>query len=63
MTKQEKEKIKSIEQYLDERWIIANEIGLRGLDKSFYSGCLRMLDMTGYTWLRDENGNHKVWQK
>lgn len=49
MTKQEKEKITSIEQYLDERWIIANKIGLRDLNKSFYSSCLRMLDMTGYT--------------
>lgn len=61
MTRQEKEEIHKIEEYLNERWFIANEVGLRNSDKDFYDGCLGMLKAMGYTYTCSRHGVHKVW--
>ena len=46
------------EEWLDERWLIANMKDSRPQDMSYYMGGLKALEFTGYNWERDSNGKH-----
>ena len=47
---------------LDERYLIANsEIGSQS-DKEYYEGILKGLELAGYSWERDKEGNHKLFK-
>lgn len=41
------------EEWLDERWIIANMKDSRPQDMSYYMGGLKALEFAGYDWERD----------
>lgn len=59
MSKQS-EIIKRTEEWLDERWVIYNMDDARPQDVSFYAGAIRACQFLGYSWIRDENGKHKL---
>lgn len=48
------------EEWLDERWFIAQRADAKPQDISFYTGAIRACEFLGYSWIRDENGNHKL---
>ena len=45
------------EEFLNERWIIANMEDSRPQDMSYYNGALKALEFAGYNWQRDVDGN------
>lgn len=54
-------KTKQLEEWLDERWMIAT-MTERPQDLCFYNGAVQALEMIGYDWERDEEGNHKLYK-
>lgn len=46
------------EEWLDERWMIANMKDARLQDMSYYNGALKALEFAGYEWKRDVDGKH-----
>lgn len=50
------------EEFLNERWIIANMEDSRPQDMSYYNGALKALEFAGYNWQRDVDGKHRVWK-
>lgn len=46
------------EEWLNERWMIANMADARPQDVSFYNGALKACEFLGYSWLRHEDGKH-----
>ena len=57
-----KEIKRSTEEWLDERWMIANMEDSRPQDMSYYNGALKALEFAGYDWQRDVDGKHRVWR-
>lgn len=53
---------KRTEEFLDERWIIANMDEARSQDMSYYNGALKALEFAGYDWQRDVDGKHRVYK-
>ena len=51
------------EDWLDERWIIANMEDARPQDMSYYNGALKALEFAGYEWKRDVNGKHTLFKQ
>lgn len=57
-----------IAEYLDERWGIIEFLERSDIteslqaNKSYYEGVVKGLELSGYSWVRDENGKHKVWR-
>ena len=60
MRQTQKEILNRIEEWLDERWIIANMEDARPQDISYYLGALKALEFVGYDWQRDVDGKHNV---
>lgn len=65
MARTEKQVIKATEEWLDERWIIANmevneEIDLA--DMKYYEGAIAAVEWLGYDWKRDQNGKHRLFK-
>lgn len=50
------------EEWLDERWMIANMKDSRPQDMSYYNGAVKALEFAGYGWVRDANGKHIVYK-
>lgn len=53
---------KRTEEFLDERWIIANMDDARPQDMSYYNGALKALEFAGYDWQRAVDGKHRVYK-
>ncbi len=53
MKRTPKEIKQQTEEWLDERWFIANMKDARPQDMSYYMGALKALEFTGYEWKRD----------
>ena len=49
------------EEWLDERWMIANMKDTRPQDMSYYNGALKALEFVGYEWKRDADGKHTLF--
>ena len=50
------------EEWLDERWMIANMKDARPQDMSYYNGAVKALEFARYGWVRDTNGKHIVYK-
>lgn len=50
------------EEWLDERWMIANMKDARPQDMSYYMGALKALEFAGYEWKRDADGRHTLFK-
>ena len=50
------------EEWLDERWMIANMKDTRPQDMCYYMGALKALEFAGYEWKRDVNGKHTLFK-
>lgn len=53
---------RSTEEWLNERWMIANMKDTRPQDMSYYNGALKALEFVGYEWKRDSNGKHTLYK-
>lgn len=62
MKRTQKEIKRQIEEWLDERWLIANMEDARQQDISYYNGALNALEFTGYEWKRDADGKHTLFK-
>ena len=62
MKRIQKEIKQQTEEWLDERWIIANMKDTRPQDMSYYNGALKALEFAGYEWKRDADGKHTVFK-
>lgn len=51
------------EEWLDERWMIANMKDTRPQDMSYYMGALKALEFIGYEWKRDADGKHTLFKQ
>jgi hypothetical protein len=49
------------EEWLDERWLIANMEGVSPQNVSYYKGALKALEFAGYEWKRDVDGKHTLF--
>ncbi len=52
-----------IEEFLDERYLIcgmAKEV--RSADETYYRGALAAVEVMGFDWVRNENGQHRVFK-
>ncbi len=54
---------KSTEEWLDERWMIANMEDARPQDISYYLGALKAVEFLGYDWQCDEDGKHTLYKR
>ena len=50
------------EEWLNERWMIANMKDERPQDMSYYMGALKALEFAGYEWKRDIDGKHTLFK-
>lgn len=53
---------KQTEEWLDERWMIANMEEARPQDMSYYAGAVKALEFAGYEWQRDAEGKHTLYK-
>lgn len=53
---------KQTEEWLDERWMIANMEEARPQDIGYYLGALMALELIGYEWQRDAEGKHRLYK-
>ena len=50
------------EEWLDERWMIANMEDASQQNMSYYEGALKALEFAGYDWKRDAEGKHTLYK-
>ena len=50
------------EEWLDERWMIANMENVSQQNMSYYEGALKALEFAGYDWERDAEGKHTLYK-
>ena len=51
-------------EWLDERWVIINmDDPARPADKAYYEGAIRAVECLGFSWIRNENGKHKLFNE
>ena len=50
------------EEWLDERWVIANMEDVSQQNMSYYEGALKALEFAGYDWKRDVEGKHTLYK-
>lgn len=50
------------EEWLDERWMIANMEDASQQNMSYYEGALKALEFAGYDWKRDVEGKHTLYK-
>lgn len=62
MKRTAKEIWQQTEEWLNERWMIANIEDARPQDMSYYNGALKALEFVGYEWKRDEDGKHTIFK-
>lgn len=53
---------KQTEEWLDERWMIANMEEARPQDMSYYAGAVKALEFAGYEWWRNAEGKHTLYK-
>lgn len=53
---------KQTEEWLDERWMIANMEDVKPQDMSYYAGAVKALEFAGYEWQRDAKGKHTLYK-
>lgn len=64
MKRTQKEIKKQTEEWLDERWMIANmEHPPRVADVSYYRGAVEAVGFLGYHWKRDKDGKHTLFKE
>lgn len=62
MKRTEKEIKQQTEEFLNERWIIANMKDSRPQDISYYNGATEICAFLGYEWKRDNTGKHTLFK-
>ncbi len=62
MKRTQREIKQQTEEWLNERWMIANMKDSRPQDTSYYNGALKALEFAGYEWKRDEYGKHILYK-
>jgi hypothetical protein len=62
MKRTQKEIKQQTEEWLDERWMIANMKDTRPQDMSYYMGALKALEFVGYEWKCDADGKHTLFK-
>lgn len=50
------------EEWLNERWMIANMKYVSQQNMSYYEGALKALEFAGYDWKRDVEGKHTLYK-
>ena len=50
------------EEWLDERWMIANMEDASQQNMSYYEGALKALEFAGYDWKRDAESKHTLYK-
>ena len=55
-------KEKETEEWLNERWMIANMKYVSQQNMSYYEGALKALEFAGYDWKRDAEGKHTLYK-
>ena len=63
MKRTQKQAIAQTEEFLDERWLIANMKIARPVDIAYYNGACKALEFVGFTWERDTEGKHRVYKE
>ena len=63
MKRTQKEIKQQTEEWLDERWMIANMKDTRPQDMSYYMGALKALEFVGYEWKRNTDGKHTLFKQ
>ena len=63
MKRTSKEIKQQTEEWLNERWMIANMKDARPQDMSYYNGALKALEFAGYEWKRDADGKHTLFKQ
>lgn len=58
----EKAKRKYIEEWLNERWLIANMEAAKPQDMTYYAGAIKALEFAGYDWQRNTEGKHTLYR-
>lgn len=53
---------KQTEEWLDERWLIANMEAAKLHDMTYYAGAVKALEFAGYDWQRDAEGKHVLYK-
>lgn len=62
MKRTQKEIKQQTEEWLNERWKIANMEDARPQDISYYNGALKALEFVGCEWKRDTDGKHTLFK-
>lgn len=62
MERTSKQMKKQTEEWLDERWMIANMENVSQQNMSYYEGALKALEFAGYEWKRDSDGKHTLYK-
>lgn len=62
MERTPKQMKKQTEEWLDERWMIANMENVSRQNMSYYEGALKALEFAGYEWKRDSDGKHTLYK-
>lgn len=62
MERTPKQMKKQTEEWLDERWMIANMEDVSPQNMSYYNGALKALEFAGYDWERDSEGKHILYK-
>lgn len=56
------EKIKELEEYLNQEYSLLEIYGDKSPESIYYKGVLKGVELLGFTWQRDKNGIHKITQ-
>ena len=62
MKRKSKQIKQQTEEWLDERWMIANMEDVSQQNMSYYEGALKALEFAGYDWKRDVEGKHTLYK-
>ena len=62
MKRKSKQIKQQTEEWLDERWMIANMEDVSQQNMSYYEGALKALEFAGYDWERDAEGKHTLYK-
>lgn len=62
MKRTQKEIKQQTEEWLDERWLIANMEGVSPQNVSYYNGALKALEFAGYERKRNVDGKHILFK-
>lgn len=54
--------MREAEEWLDDRWNIYQCFEKRAIDQAYYEGALKAIELLGFDWKRDKDGEHKIYK-